>query len=135
VDELEGVKANDFSAPGSLLMGLTEASHPVCYGLPRELALFFADSPVFSVRDRAAKTPLLYPQQNALLSGWLHGDEKLKGKAALVEYPLGKGRLLLFGFRPQHRGQTYATFKLVFNGLLYSVAEPVRLGKNAVSVE
>ncbi len=135
VDELEGVKNSEFSAPGSLLMGLTEASHPVCYGLPREIALFFADSPVFNVRDRVGKTPLLYPQQNALLSGWLQGDEKLKGKAALVEYPLGKGRLLLFGFRPQHRGQTYGTFKLVFNSLLYSVAEPVRLGKSAQAVE
>ncbi len=124
VDELEGVKSNEFSAPGSLLMGLTEASHPVCYGLPRELALFFADSPVFNVRDRMGKTLLLYPQQNALLSGWLHGEEKLRGKSALVEYPLGKGRLLLFGFRPQHRAQTYGTFKLVFNSLLSAVAEP-----------
>ncbi len=135
VDELDGVKSSEFSAPGSLLLGLTDASHPVCYGLPRELALFFADSPVFNVRDRAGKTPLLYPQQNALLSGWLHGEEKLRGKAALVEYPLGKGRLLLFGFRPQHRAQTYASFKLVFNSLLYSVAEPARLGKNAPAVE
>lgn len=135
VDELESVKASEFSAPGSLLMGIADNAHPLCYGLPRELALFFADSPVFSVRDRANKTPLLYPQQNALLSGWLHGEEKLRGKAALVEYPLGKGRLLLFGFRPQHRAQTYATFKLVFNSLLYAVAEPVRLGKNMQAVE
>ncbi len=135
VDELEGIKASEFSAPGSLLMGIADNSHPLGYGLPRELALFFADSPVFSVRERSGKTPLLYPQQNALLSGWLHGEEKLRGKAALVEYPLGKGRVLLFGFRPQHRGQTYSTFKLVFNGLLYSAAEPARLGKNTQVVE
>lgn len=135
VDELEGVKSSAFSAPGSLLMGLTEAAHPVCYGLPRELALFFADSPLFNVRDQAGKTLVHYPQQSALLSGWLHGEEKLHGKSALVEYPFGKGRLLLFGFRPQHRAHTLGTFKLVFNSMLYAAAAPAHLEKNAPLVE
>ena len=34
----------------------------------------------------------------------------------------GKGKIVLFGFRPQHRGQSHATFPLVFNALYWSVA-------------
>jgi hypothetical protein len=34
-----------------------------------------------------------------------------------VEAFLGKGRVYLFGFRPQWRGQSHGTYKLVFNAI------------------
>ena len=43
--------------------------------------------------------------------------EKIAGKAALVEVGLGKGKIILFGFRPQYRGQSLATFPLLFNAI------------------
>ena len=52
-----------------------------------------------------------------LLSGWALGAEKIAGKAALVEVRLGKGKIILFGFRPQYRGQSLATFPLFFNAI------------------
>ena len=43
--------------------------------------------------------------------------EKVAGKAALVEVKMGKGKIILFGFRPQYRGQSLATFPLLFNAI------------------
>jgi hypothetical protein len=131
VNELENVKSNEFSAPGSLLRGIVDPNHPIAFGTPRETTLFFGNSAAFTVRD--GKTIVKYPLQNPLLSGWLQGEAKIQGQAALVESPLGRGRVILFGFRPQHRGQTYATFKLEFNSLWYAAAENVNLGKASIA--
>ncbi|HSK78650.1 MAG TPA: hypothetical protein VLQ45_19500, partial [Thermoanaerobaculia bacterium] len=37
--------------------------------------------------------------------------------AAIVEYGVGKGKVVLIGFRPQHRAQPHRTFKILWNAL------------------
>jgi hypothetical protein len=57
------------------------------------------------------------PADRLLVSGWLLGTDRLAGKAALVEVVKGKGRVVLFGFRPQYRGQSLATLPFLLNAL------------------
>ncbi len=59
-----------------------------------------------------------YPASDVLKSGWALGAERhLAGRPAVVHAKLGRGDVVLVGFRPQFRGQPRNTFKLVFNTL------------------
>src|SRR5215213_4770830 len=120
-DATEGLKRTEFYCPGSILRTVLDTTHPVAKGMPRESIAWVEDSPVFEIKsDPAAlvrvKIIARYPDSGTpLLSGWLLGEEKIRGKAALVEVGLGSGRIYLFGFRPQYRGQSLATYPLLFN--------------------
>ncbi len=72
------------------------------------------------------KTIARYGDQDVLLSGWLEGEDMIAGRAAVVEAPVGTGRVVLFGFPVQHRAQSYATFRLLFNALFTSPQAPAR---------
>jgi hypothetical protein len=55
-----------------------------------------------------------------LLSGYLIGEKLLAGKAAALDVELDAGHVILLGFRPEWRGQSFGTFKVVFNAALSS---------------
>jgi hypothetical protein len=127
----------DFYVPGSILRIELDPTNPIAKGMPKESIAWVENSPVFEVIDgRRGSSPTVregsaggasalrvkviawYPKdKDPLLSGWLLGADRIKGKAALVEVTLGKGRIILFGFRPQYRGQSLATYPLFFNAI------------------
>ena len=109
----------EFFCPGSLLRVWIDTKHAIGYGLDREMAIFFKSGPVFESARGGAKVIATYPEFNPLMSGWLEGEKRIRQKAALLEATLGDGRVVLFGFKPQHRGQSYGTFKLLFNAIYY----------------
>jgi hypothetical protein len=107
-------------APGSIFRVLVDRTHPVAAGMADSAAVYFTNSNSFDVPEgSAARVIARYPARadDILLSGYLQGGEAIAGKAAAVEVPAGKGRVIMFGFRPQYRGQSYGTFKMLFNAL------------------
>ncbi|MBL8181165.1 MAG: hypothetical protein JNL64_06085 [Blastocatellia bacterium] len=135
-DVTKGLTRKDFYIPGSILRTELATNHPIAKGMLQQSIAWFENSPVFEVGTQAAslltdaekqasslrsdvRVIARYPTdpKNILLSGWALGAEKIAGKAALVEVTIGKGKIILFGFRPQYRGQSLATFPLLFNAI------------------
>ena len=115
---LSGLKRSEFYCPGSILQIDVDTADPLAKGLKKQMPAYFIDSSAFEISDAAkVKSVATYARKNALLSGWLLGEKHLSGKTALAQSDYGKGKIVLFGFRPQHRGQTFATFPFVFNAL------------------
>jgi hypothetical protein len=117
-DALAGVSSRDFYAPGSLLNVRAEP-HWLTLGMPREFAVWFESSPAFDVPS-GSRAVVSYSEGKLLASGWLLGEKLLHGKAAVVDVPVGSGHIVLFGMRPQYRAQSYLTFKMFFNSLVYA---------------
>ncbi|MCW5981505.1 MAG: hypothetical protein KIT09_25695 [Bryobacteraceae bacterium] len=116
-DVVEGAASSEFYSPGSLL-NVTLADHPLARGLPKDVAIWSQGSPAWETRAGVeAAFVARYPQTDILASGWLLGESRLAGQAALLEIRQGKGRIVLFGMRPQYRAQSYQAFKLFFNAI------------------
>ena len=125
---VDGLSNQRFFAPGTLVKVQPDLSHPLCHGMRETEFAWFESSPVFRVRRRAGSQVhhvLRYPRRDILASGWLLGERYMANQAAVLDVPYGEGRVILFGIRPQYRGQSNATFKMVFNGLyLATLAKP-----------
>lgn len=123
---LEPLGTDEFSSPGSLVRLLVDPAHPVGWGLPREIAAMFVSSPVFEVGGSSAARTRVVAQHavtGQLLAGWMHGERHIAGRAALVDVGVGRGRAVLFGFRPQYRAQARGTYRLLFNSLFAATTE------------
>ena len=113
---LRGIPSRDFYCPGSLLRVDLDVRHGLAQGLPASIPVWFEESPAFEIpADSPARAIATFPAKDILASGWLLGETHLANRAALVEIPIGKGRAILFGMRPQYRAQSYLTMNLIWN--------------------
>ncbi|MGD2116576.1 MAG: M14 family metallopeptidase, partial [Acidobacteriota bacterium] len=120
---VEGLPPEEYLCPGSTLRARFDTGHPLAYGMPGEALILNRWSPAFEIERSALNerisTPIVYPEdagpgESLLRSGWLLGAEHLEGKAAALDVEYGDGRILMIGFRSQHRAQTHGTFKVFF---------------------
>ena len=120
---LAGKATKEFWCPGSTLKVTVDTTNPLGYGMPANTyALYLQGDPVFEITPSSSNERYSviasYEKRDILQSGWLVGEGNITGKAAMISAEMGKGKVILVGFRTQHRAQTYGTFKLLFNSLV-----------------
>jgi Zinc carboxypeptidase len=117
-NEVGRLRAQDFYVPGSILEVELEPGHALNAGMDERTPVWYwRSSRAFGVDHPEARIVARYARGNPLMSGWILGPEYLAGKPAIVEIPVGEGSVILFGFQPNYRAQTVATWPLLFNAL------------------
>lgn len=134
-NSVAGVPPEEFFVPGSLLRADVDTDNALAFGMKKEVAVSFSQSRAFQIvrlprRGEGGAEPIpaadppavevvvRYADHDLLVSGWAMGeDEYLAGKPAMVNVGLGRGNVVLFGFKPQFRGQPRGTYKLLFNAI------------------
>ena len=122
----QNVPVDRFYIPGSLMRAQVDTANPIGYGMPSKVDVFFDRSPAFRADPDAAmrgvQTIAWYAGGDLLDSGWAWGQQYLNNSIAVAQAKIGKGKVLLYGPEVTFRGQPHATFKFLFNGLLYGPA-------------
>ena len=127
----EDAAPSGFYSPGSILRISVDNTNPIAFGMPPQAYAFVSGGqawettllPDWDKGDREVHSVARYAARDLLASGWISGDRAVLGRSILVDVRLGKGRVVLFGFRPQFRGQTYGTFKFLLNAIYLGSAK------------
>jgi hypothetical protein len=120
--------AEKYFVPGAILEARIDNTQPLAYGMDARAMVFYDESPAFRLLPEAATTgvkPIAwYDTPTPLRSGWAWGQQYLDQAIAIVEAPLGKGHVVLFGPEVLWRAQPHGTFKMFFNGIYFGAATP-----------
>jgi hypothetical protein len=119
---LKEMDPKKFHRPGSPIWVNIDNRHPLGYGMPEKGLILLRGNHAYAVKgthnNDDYKVVVSYPEENMMQSGWLIGEEHLARKAALIEAKKKDGKVIMYGFQPQNRALTDATFKLFFNALV-----------------
>jgi hypothetical protein len=117
--------------PGSVVRASVDNATPIGYGFEEQVDMFFDNSPVFrldpAAASRGVRAVAWFATPAPLRSGWAVGQEHLENTVAVVDAPVGKGRVVLFGPEIAFRAQSHGTFRFLFNGIYSGSAIPARL--------
>ena len=112
-----------FYAPGSILSMRVDTTTQLGQGMRPVTDFFYDNAPAFrllpAAEARGVKRVVWIDGPSPLRSGWAWGQRYLSGVTEVLQAPVGKGMLVLYGPDPYFRSQPHGTFKLLFNGILY----------------
>jgi hypothetical protein len=126
------------STPGSHLRAtFARPDHPLAYGYPARLYVFRANFPVYEAPrrwlgmsyctscldgplDRSGVVLEWGDREGAplVVSGGARGEQQLVGAPAILDLPLGRGRVVAYNFNPLHRDLNRGDHRLLWNALL-----------------
>jgi hypothetical protein len=115
-----GLPRNEFFTGISVMQVAVDNAHPVMAGMPETADVVMSGGAAFALTEGFDGSVLAkFPATSPLRSGYLSGAKHIQGQAAAVDVKKGKGHVVLFGFQPQWRGQPTASFRMVFNSMLF----------------
>lgn len=119
-----GRTSAQFYAPGPIIEAeILQPNHPLFYGYTQKtIPVRYGNGPLLNVpeRDRAQQILMRYPGgDKSVLSGLMRGANEVSNRPAIVDVPVGKGRVLLFADNPCYRWQNHGEFGLLFNAVLH----------------
>jgi hypothetical protein len=124
-----------FYAPGPIVDAeILKPEHPIFYGYDKKIVpVRYGSGPLLSVQtganpfDEPPAIPPPTPQSilmrypggdDHVLSGLMRGANEVRNRAAIVDVPSGKGRVILFAGNPCYRWQNFGEFNMLFNTVL-----------------
>jgi hypothetical protein len=126
----EDAAPTGYYSPGSILRITVDTSNPLAFGMPQEAYAFSSGGqayditllPEYNKGEREVRSVAKYASKDLLASGWISGERAVLGKHIMIDARHGKGHVILFGFRPQFRGQSFGTFKFLLNAIYLASA-------------
>lgn len=110
----------EFYIPGSVMRVKLDQKQIATSGMAGEVDVMFDSAPVMKITGPGVTPIGWFDGKNTLRSGWGWGQQFLDGGVAYASAKVGKGTLYLYGPDVNFRGQTWATFRLLFNPILLS---------------
>jgi len=116
----------EFFGPGSLLNQTFDPAHPVAWGMTGSAPVFFNEDQAYRLKPGATSQVVSrYPDTDVLASGWLLGEQHIKGQANVVAHRAGNGLVVTYGTQVGFRTWTRGTFKLIFNPMYHGPSTAV----------
>jgi hypothetical protein len=123
-----GRPSTQFYAPGPIVQAtILQPTNPIFYGYTEKtIPVRYANGPFLTVPRVDRKQVLMqFPGgDDNVLSGLMKGANEIKNKPAIVNVPVGQGRVLLFATNPCYRWQNIGEFRMLFNAILNYKVSP-----------
>jgi hypothetical protein len=128
--------STQFYAPGPVVEAvIDQPTHPIFYGYPEKtVPVRYANGPLLRVptADQAKWVLMEYAgTDRSVLSGFMRGVAETRGKPAILDVPVGQGRVILFATNPCYRWQNLGEFNMLANAILYFNQFPKSRGGTA----
>ncbi len=112
-----------FYAPGPIVNAdIVHPEDPIFYGYSaKTVPVRYANGPLLRMSAQMDKDDVLmrFPGgESSVLSGLFNGADDIKGRAAVVVTPAGKGEIVMFTTNPVWRWQNMGEYRMIFNTLM-----------------
>jgi len=117
-----GRPSSQFYAPGPIVQAeIQRPEHPIFWGYAEKtVGVRYANGPLLRVpeADKGQVLTKFVGGDAAVLSGLMKGADEIKDRPAILDVPVGRGRVLMYATNPCYRWQNHGEFNMLFSAIL-----------------